>query len=124
MRIIFITCGLIILIGSLLLWHSFHKPFQAGQFTGAPKVEVIDVINKPLDFLGKTVALEGIISKQCTTMGCYFFFAEQGKELRVDLAKIAMNAPKGKEGRKARVEGRTIPYNDSFQFITSAVAFE
>jgi hypothetical protein len=99
-------------------------PSTYGEFTGAPKVEVLEVINKPEAFLKKTVAIEGEITKQCTSMGCYFFFAVGDKELRVDLADVAMNAPKGKNGRRARVEGRSAPYDHAYQFMASAVEFQ
>ena len=124
MRTIFILCGLILLVGSGLLWHSLRAPMQFGEFTGVPKVEIVEVINNPLDYLFKTVALEGEVANQCTTMGCYFFFVVGNKELRVDLADIAMNAPQGKNGHRARVEGRTAPYDKGYKFMASAVEFK
>ena len=125
MRAIFSLCGLILLIGGIFLWRSFHQPIVFGEFTGAPQAEIIDVIDRPQDYLNKTVALQGQIAKQCETMGCYFYFITKGgKELRVDLAQIAMNAPQGKNGHQARVEGRTAPYDKGYQFMASAVEFE
>ena len=124
MRTILILCALILIVGGGLLWRSLRAPVRFGEFTGAPKAEIIEVINKPQDYLHKTVALEGEVVKQCTTMGCYFFFAIRDKELRVDLADIAMNAPQGKDGHRARVEGRTAPYDKGYQFMASAVEFE
>lgn len=124
MKIIFALCALILLAGGVLLWNSLRAPAVFGEFTGAPEAEVADVIAKPQEYLHKTVALEGVVAKQCTTMGCYFFFISGRKELRVDLAEIAMNAPKHKDGSRARVEGRTVPYDQGYQFSASAVEFK
>lgn len=124
MKVIFAVCGLILLVGSVLFWQWMHEPVKFGEFTNAPKVEILDVIHHPQDYLHKTVSLEGIVAKQCTTMGCYFFFIIGTQELRVDLADIAMNAPKGRDGRRVRVEGRTVPYDLGYQFMASAVEFQ
>lgn len=124
MKIIFGLCGLILLIGGFLLWRSFHQSIVIGEFTGAPMVDVVDVIEHPEKFLYTTVTIEGTIADQCTTMGCFFFFKVGSKELRVDIAQIAMNAPQGKNGHKAKVEGRTAPYDKGYQFSASAVEFK
>lgn len=124
MKVIFAVCGLILLVGSVLFWRWVYQPVTFGEFTNAPKVEIVDVINHPQDYLHKTVALEGEVAKQCTTMGCYFFLIAGTQELRVDLAEIAMNAPKGRDGRHVRVEGRTVPYDQGYQFMASAVEFQ
>lgn len=124
MKVIFALCGIILLVGGVLFWQWTQKPVQFGVFTNAPKVEILDVINHPQNYLHKTVALEGEIAKQCTTMGCYFFLAVGMQELRVDLVEIAMNAPKKRDGRRVRVEGRTVPYDQGFQFMASWVEFQ
>lgn len=124
MKLIFTVAGLILLIGAGLIWRWLGQPSQFGEFTQAPKVEVIEVINNPQDYLQKTVAIEGEVAEQCTTMGCYFFFYVGEKSLRVDLARIAMDAPRGKDGHRARVEGRTVPYDNGYQFMASAVEFQ
>ncbi|MBI3555340.1 MAG: DUF4920 domain-containing protein [Deltaproteobacteria bacterium] len=124
MKTIFAICGLILLVGGVLLWRSMNAPFVAGEFTGAPKAEVKDVIEHPKDHLGKTVSLEGTVTKQCTTMGCYFFLLAGDKELRVDLADIAMNAPMGKNGHHVKVEGRTKPFDQGYEFFASALELQ
>ena len=124
MRTIFIISGLIILAGGGVLWRSLRMPSQFGEFTGAPKVGILEVIGKPEDFQHRTVALEDVITKQCTTMGCYFYFVSGERELRIDLQDVAMDAPKGRDGRRARVEGRTVPYDRGYQFMASAVEFQ
>jgi len=95
-----------------------------GIFTGAPKTEVADLIKRPKDFARKTVAVEGIVRDQCTSMGCYFYFQEGTKTLRVDLQDIAMNAPRHKNGHSVIVEGQMVKYGDGYQLGASAVEFK
>ena len=123
MKTILILCASILVVGGVLLWHALRLPSEYGQFTGAPKAEVADLVSQPQEFLHKTFTVEGVVRDQCTTMGCYFFFRSGKKMLRVDLQEIAMNAPR-RNGRIARVEGQVVPYGDGYQFVASAVEFD
>jgi hypothetical protein len=123
MRTIFALCGVTLLAGGFLLWRTMQLGTLYGTFTGAPKAAVADLIERPTDFLGKLVAVEGTVSEQCQTMGCYFFFRSGKRTLRVDLEEIAMNAPM-REGGNARVEGQLVPYRDGYQLFASAVEFK
>ena len=123
MKTILALCGLALVIGSVLIWRAVHLPSEYGEFTGEQKVAVADLIDRPKDFLHKTVTIEDTVREQCTTMGCYFFFFSGKKKLRVELQDIAMNAPR-RNGRTARVEGQIVPYGDGYQFVASAVKFE
>jgi len=110
------------LLITVLVWRAVAKPSRYGSFTGAPKTEVAKVVSNPKAFLGKTIALEGTITEQCKSMGCYFFFRSGKDTLRVDVQEVAMTAPM-REGRISRVEGQVVPYNDGYQFYASAVEF-
>ena len=123
MKTILALCAAVLVGGGIWLYKATRLPNKYGEFTGAPKAEVADLIARPKDFLKKTVAAEGIVREQCTSMGCYFFFHEGDKTLRVELQDIAMNAPR-KNGRRARVEGVMVPYGDGYQLWASAVEFD
>jgi len=123
MRAIFVLCGIVLVAGGVFLWRQLRLPTHFGQFSGAPKAQVADLIDRPTDFLHTTVTIEDVVRKQCTTMGCYFFFESGKRMLRIDISEIAMNAPR-KNGHRARVEGQMVPYGDGFQFWASAVQFE
>jgi hypothetical protein len=122
-KTILILCGLIVVIGGGLLYFKLRLPTHFGTFTDAPKAEVADLIERPKDYLHRTITIEGVVREQCTTMGCYFFFHSGKRKLRVDISEIAMNAPR-RNGRRARVEGQIVPYADGYQFWASAVQFE
>lgn len=123
MRKILLLCALTVVISSVFTWRTVTRTATFGTFTGAPAASVASVIADPQSYLVKTVQVEGVISEQCKSMGCFFFFKSGKEQLRVDLQDVAMTAPM-REGRKARAEGRTVPYNGGYQFFASAVEFE
>lgn len=123
MRAILILCVLMLVGGGIWLWYHNRMPNTFGTFTGAPKVELVDLLNQPEAYLQKSIFLEDVIQKQCTTMGCFFFFVTDIRELKIDLADIAMHAPKKRNGKKARVEGRLVKEPRSYVFWASAVEF-
>ncbi|MBI3289688.1 MAG: hypothetical protein HYZ74_09250 [Elusimicrobia bacterium] len=123
MKTILALCGVILVAGSVALYRATRPKLIYGQFVGAPSAQVAELIARPKANMGKTWAIQGVINKQCTSMGCFFFFEDGGKELRVDLAEIAMHAPKNRNGRPARAEGQVVPYGDGYQFWASAVEF-
>ena len=123
MRTILALCAFSLVVGTILIWQVVSLPNDYGAFTGAPKADIADLINKPKEFLHKTVSIEGTVRQQCTTMGCYFFFLSDEKMLRVDLEQITMYAPR-RNGHTAHVEGQIVPYGDGYQFVASAVEFQ
>ncbi len=123
MKTILTLCAVILVAGAALLYRHTRLPNSFGEFTDAPAAGVVDLVDRPKNYLKKTVAVAGEVREQCTSMGCFFFFHEGDKILRVDLQEVAMNAPR-KNGHRARVEGRMVPYGDGYQFYASAVRFE
>ena len=122
MRKILALCGLILVAGTFLIWRAMQLPAHFGTFTGAPKTSAADLVERPKEFLGKTVLVEGTVRQQSKTMGCFFFFASGKDLLRVELESIAIKAPM-REGHTARVEGQIVPYGDGYQLFASAVEF-
>ena len=122
MKTILILCTVVLLAGAAFLWHAFRMPSKYGTFTGAATVDVADVAVHPERYLHRTVALEGAVHDQCSSMGCFFSFHAGRQTLRVDLQEIAMNAPR-REGHKARVEGQLVPYGGGYQILATAVEF-
>lgn len=123
MRIILGLCAAILAAGSFWIWRTMQMPTLYGGFIAAPKTAVEDLIDRPEEYLNKTVLVEGEVRQQCKAMGCYFFMISGQKMLRVDLEQIAMNAPM-REGRPARVEGQMTHYGDGYQLLASAVEFK
>jgi hypothetical protein len=123
MKTIFALCAAVLIAAAVWIYHATRMPNSYGTFTGAQTVAVADLIARPKDFLKTTIAVEGVVREQCTAMGCYFFFHEGDKMLRVDIQAVAMTAPR-KNGHDTRVEGRMEPYGDGYQLFASAVEFK
>src|SRR5262245_38525110 len=100
MRMILAICVSIMAAGGFAVWQATRWPDQFGTFTGAAHTNVASVVDAPASFVGKTVAVQGIVREQCKTMGCFFYLHDGKRKLRVDMEDIAMNAPR-KEGHSA-----------------------
>lgn len=123
MKQIFALCALTVIVAGVVAWRAVARPSHFGSFTSAPQAEVRQLIADPKAWLGKTVEIEGTVSEQCRTMGCFFFIRSGKEALRVDLQEVAMKAPM-RAGRPVRVEGQVVPYDDGYQFWASAVEFK
>jgi hypothetical protein len=123
MRTILILCALILAGAGVFTWRALRTPTRFGTFNGAPTVEVAALVDSPKSFLGKAVAVNGIVREQCKAMGCFFSLVAGSKTLRVELQDIAMTAPM-REGHPARIEGHIFPYGDAYQLVANAVEFK
>ena len=123
MKKILLLCALSVVISALWIWRATARPSRFGSFGGAPKAEVSAILADPKAYLSRTVEVEGVITEQCKSMGCCFFFRSGKSALRVDLQEIAMTAPMH-EGGRARVEGQIVPFDGGYQLFATAVEFE
>lgn len=123
MKAILILCAVTLAVTSAFVWRAVAKPTRFGAFTGAPRAEIAAVIDRPAEFLGRTVAIEGDVTAQCKASGCFFSFRSGTQSLRVDLRDVAATAP-NREGRHARVEGQLQAYSGAYQFFATAVEFQ
>lgn len=124
MRVILGLCAVSLIALIVLLRSAMNADFRYGEFTGAPRVSVLELVEKPGDFRGRIIAVQGEVRQQCQAMGCHFFFiAGDRPPLRIDLEKLTGSAPM-KEGHFARVEGRMVPFGDGYQLAATAVEIE
>ncbi len=124
MRKILILCGVILVLGAAVaVWH-FTRPQHFGApFEGAPRAAVKDLLERPDEHLGRDVALEGTIVRQCPATGCWLFLKDDsGKEIRVEMNKLAPRFPQ-RVGRKAKVEGQLAKVGDHYEIEGKAVEF-
>ena len=124
MKVIVALAAAVVLGAAVYAYKAARVPLVYGERLNPPRAEVSELIARPKAFKCKTVSIEGVITKQCTSMGCFFFFEAGREALRVDLADVAMHAPKDRNGRGAYVEGQMVPYGDGFQFWASFVEFK
>lgn len=79
------------------------EKYGASVDKNAPKVLVKDVMLNP-SYQGKTVNLEGKITTQCASNGCWFFLNDGTGQIFVDLATNGFAIP-SKQGKNAKVTG-------------------
>ncbi|MCX7990614.1 MAG: DNA-binding protein [Proteobacteria bacterium] len=93
----------LIIMLSLILLACASEKYGAGVDKNVQKVSVKDVVLNPA-FQGKTVNLEGKITTQCASNGCWFFLNDGSGQIFIDLATNGFAIPP-KQGKKAKVTG-------------------
>ena len=76
--------------------------------TDAKVTSLADVLAKPDTFKDKTVVVEGVVSANCTEMGCWMQLAPSAdakQAMHVTFKDFAFFVPKDSKGMKARAEG-------------------
>ena len=53
MRTILVLCAVTLMLGGVLVWKAVRMPSHYGAFTGAPKVEVADIVERPKRFFAQ-----------------------------------------------------------------------
>jgi hypothetical protein len=93
----------------------------AGALKGYPKAEIAALLHAPARFAHKNVTLAGKVTRQCPTMGCWFYLTDAtGAQMRVDVSDTCGTLP-ARIGHKATVEGQLIPYGDAYSFVGTAL---
>ena len=70
-------------------------------------VEISQVLQKPADYVGKTVQVKGRITEVCQNMGCWMALADdRGKVIRIKVNDGEIVFPKDAPGKSAIAEGK------------------
>jgi hypothetical protein len=125
MKTIFILCGLI-LVGALAALLFFTRPHPdrfGNEFRGFPSIELAPLVDKPVDHLKKEHRIEGTLTRQCPSTGCWFILNDgHGKELKVEMGDTTPRLP-ARIGKRATVEGQLIQFGKEYEFVGTAVEF-
>lgn len=81
---------------------------RGAAISNAKPTPLADVIANPDSYKDKTVVVEGVISANCTEMGCWMQIApaaDAKQSVRVTFKDYAFFIPKDSKGMKARAEG-------------------
>lgn len=82
-------------------------------------IKVKDVMLNP-SLQGQTVNLEGIITSQCMSNGCWFFLNDGTGQIYINLAPKAFAIPP-RTGKMAKVTGVVQQGQDGFQVVATGV---
>lgn len=88
---------------TLVLFACASEKYGAGFDKSYPILTVKDVVLDP-KYQGKTVNLEGKITTQCASNGCWFFLRDDTGQIFIDLSQKGFAIPQ-KQGKKAKVTG-------------------
>lgn len=124
MKTILILCAIVLLAaGGLLAYRMQRAEHFGAAFSGAAAVPIADVVKAPETHLGHDIRVEGRITRQCPSSGCWFFLeGDGGSSLRVDLGHLGMTFPQKKD-HVAIVEGRLVKADDGAELIGNGVTF-
>ncbi|MBI5140891.1 MAG: OB-fold nucleic acid binding domain-containing protein [Nitrospirae bacterium] len=93
----------VIVLAVFMLAGCSGEKFGAGHDSKAPVVKVKDVMLYP-EKRGIPVTLEGTISTQCMSNGCWFFLQDETGQIFINLAPNGMAIPP-RTGKRAKVSG-------------------
>ncbi len=111
---------LMFLMTVLALTGCSAEKYGLGIDSGAPVVKVKDIILRPADFVGRTVTLEGKITSQCQSNGCWFFLYDGTGQIFINLKPNNFALP-SRMGKKARVTGIVSADQQGYQIIARGV---
>ena len=70
---------------------------------------IASLLEKPVDYVGKTVRVDGVATAVCTAMGCWMAVAPEGKSdgrtIRLKVEDGAIVFPVGAKGKKVSAQG-------------------
>lgn len=95
------------------------EKYGSGVDAAASKVKVKDIILYP-EMYGKKVTLEGKITTQCMSNGCWFFLQDDTGQIYVNLAPNNFSLP-ANIGRLAKVTGVVYANQEGYQLVAQGV---
>ncbi len=110
---------LVLLILAFTVGGCSAEKYGSGVDKTRPLVKVKDVfLDNSLN--GKIVNLEGVISTQCQSSGCWFFLSDGTGRIFINLAPKGFTLPP-KTGKKAKVTGEVVGDQHNVQIIAHGV---
>ncbi|MBZ0156780.1 MAG: OB-fold nucleic acid binding domain-containing protein [Alphaproteobacteria bacterium] len=113
-KILFLFVGILILVTGC----SAEK-YGMGIDAGAPVIMVKDIVLKP-ELQGRNVTIEGRISSQCQSNGCWFVLQDDTGQVFVNLQPGNFALP-SRMGKRVRVTGVVATDQQGYQIIARGV---
>lgn len=114
MKRVLITILIVAVVGAGI-WYAFggEKAAQAfGKATGDQVTSIGEILQAPEKFVGTTVTVEGVLTKECPSSGCWWYIADKSGEIRADSLGAAFALPLDQKGRTVRTTGKVIKTED------------
>lgn len=108
--IIGVVAALLVIAG---LWYAFSggEKSASGTFglgASGTVVPIADILADPASWMDKTVTVEGVMTKECSGSGCWWYVKDSGGEIRADSFGGGFALPLHQEGRRIRTTGKVV----------------
>ena len=122
---IFLLCAIILVAIAGVFFYNQSSALHFGPpFVQASKIEIAKALSSPGEVADKVIQVEGKITRQCPSAGCWFFIEDaSGKSLRVELGHMGMKFPQ-RVGKVARVQGKLLKEGENQELIGNSVEFQ
>ncbi|MCD6326144.1 hypothetical protein J7M28_01115 [bacterium] len=114
-----IRMGLLVLIGALLAGCGGGGERFGKEIVIDTTTQARDILSRPDEFNGKTVRMEGEITRECPT-GCWLDLKDETGVVFVDLAPSGLAIPQ-KVGSKIVIEGKVVKRREKTMIIAKGV---
>ncbi len=123
MKKILVLC-LILVIGLAIFFLRKSGGEHFGpEFKGVKLVPLEVAVTPSEDIQKEIIAVEGTITRQCPTSGCWFFITDKkGSQIRIELGHMGIKFPM-RIGEMAKIEGRLMQGREGWQIIGENVRF-
>lgn len=125
MKKILILSLFLLIGGALWMMHSAKVPTHYGAaFTAdLPRAQMKDLYVAPESHLAGPVSVQGKITRQCPSSGCWFYLDDtSGKQVKIELGHMGIKFPQW-VGKNVKVEGRLLQNKDELELVGTAVEF-
>ncbi len=95
------------------VWYAFGSGIKGsgtyGSGVGTRVTALADITKNPKAFVGKTVTIEGTLTQECPSSGCWWYTRDaSGGELRASSEGAGFALPLHQKGKTLRTTGRVI----------------
>ncbi|HOF89489.1 MAG TPA: hypothetical protein PLZ36_15515 [Armatimonadota bacterium] len=102
---------IIIAVVGLGIWYAFGGETKSGHFgagVGATVVRIGDITANPDAYLNTEVTIEGELTRECPSSGCWWYIKDGTGEMRADSLAAGFNLPPNQVGKRFLTAGTVI----------------
>ncbi|OPZ88239.1 MAG: hypothetical protein BWY76_00054 [bacterium ADurb.Bin429] len=114
MKRIVITIVIIAAVG-LGIWYAFGGEKKTAEFGGSVGTDIVqigDITANPDAFLNKEVTIQGELTKECPSSGCWWYIKDSTGEIRADSFGAGFNLPPNQAGKQFLTTGKVVKTED------------
>jgi hypothetical protein len=102
----------IVMLVAISIWYTVGggggKNNSFGTGAQSAITSIGDIQKDPAKYLNQVVTVEGEMTKECPTSGCWWYIKDQSGEIRADSAGSGFALPLNRQGQTIRTVGRVV----------------